>query len=381
MLAARAGRQVLLLERAHFPRDTVSTHLIHQPGVALLARWGLLDAVVATGCPPVEQSSYHIAGLCLVGSSDAADGQRAAYAPRRYLLDQILTDGAVAAGVDFRDQTTVVGLLADDAGRVTGVRYRTPDGAMHQENCRLVVGADGMRSAVARCAGAPLVVEDPTLTCVYYAYWPDLPVRFELHEAPGRFAGLIPTNDGLSVVAAYFPQSEFESVRHEARKAYLDNVRHTVSTLAGEQLSDSRFGKLYGIGDQRNFFRKAYGPGWALVGDAAHHKDSITARGISDGFLQAQLLADCVTPCLDDQAQLDKALAGYELARDDRLSESYYNTLSVAKLEVLDERIRLLRLIQRDPQLMHQYFSIVSGVLSVEEVYSPELLSQAQQGG
>lgn len=372
MLAARAGRRVLLLERVRFPKDTVSTHLVHQPGIALLARWGVLDTVIATGCPPIDTGHFHLADVRLHGRSEPSDGQHAAYAPRRYLLDRILTDAAAAAGADFVDQATVVGLLPGvdgDDDSVGGVRYQTPDGVLHEERARLVVGADGMRSTVARLVNAPEVVTDPTLTCVYYAYWPGLPRRFELHERHGRFAGLIPTNDDLTVVAAYFPQKEFETVRHDARRAYLDNVRETVSTLHGESLSDSRFGRLHGLGDQRNFFRKATGPGWALVGDAGHHKDSITARGISDAFLQAQLFADLVLPHTGDPATLADALVRYEAARDDQLTESYYNTISVARLEVTDERIRLLKLIERDQRLVDRYFSVVSGVLSVEEVY------------
>jgi flavin-dependent dehydrogenase len=304
----------------------------------------------------------------LRGTSDPSEGQHAAYAPRRYLLDQILVDAAVASGVDFISQATVFDLLSTEDG-IDGVRYRTPDGGLHEEHARLVVGSDGMRSTVARLVEAQDVVTDLTLTCVYYAYWSDLPKRFELHEAPGRFVGLIPTNDDLTVVAAYFPQEQFDTVRQDARRGYLDNVRETVTTLGGGAVSDRRFGRLYGTGDQRNFFRKAVGPGWALIGDAGHHKDSITARGISDAFLQAQLFADLVVPHLDEPTSMANALAGFEDARDEQLTESYYNTISVARLAVTDERIRLLKLIERDQRLIDRYFSVVSGVLSVEEVY------------
>ncbi|MFD1050463.1 NAD(P)/FAD-dependent oxidoreductase, partial [Kibdelosporangium lantanae] len=187
----------------------------------------------------------------------------------------------------------VVGVLTDENG-VTGVRYRTRDGATHEERCRLVVGADGMRSTVATLVDAPVVVDDPTLTCVYYAYWRGLRTGFELHETQDSFVGLIPTNDGLTVVAAYFPQRDFETVRRDARRSYMDQVRGTVRGL--RDASDNRFDRLHGMGAQRNFFRKAYGPGWVLVGDAGHHKDSITARGITDGFRQAELLTERVTP-------------------------------------------------------------------------------------
>ena len=378
LLAARAGCRVLLLDRARFPSDTISTHLVHQPGVAMLARWGVLDAVVATGCPPIESNSYHVADVHLHGASEASAGHTAAFAPRRHLLDQVLVDAALDAGADFRDQATVVDLLWSDSG-VCGVRYRSPDGTMHEERCRLVVGADGMRSTVARLVRTPMVLEDPTLTCVYYAYWTDLPVRMELYETPGRFAGIIPTNDDLTVVALYYPQWEFEAVRHDARRAYLENVRRIVPTLSDVRSAHGRFGKLYGMGDQRNFFRAAQGPGWVLVGDAGHHKDSITARGISDAFLQVELLAELVFPHLTDPAKFRDAQAMYEMARDNQMTESYHNTLSVARLAMQEDRVRLLKVIERDQRLVDRYFSIVSGVLSVEAVFTPEVLADAMR--
>ncbi|TDD61275.1 NAD(P)/FAD-dependent oxidoreductase [Kribbella antibiotica] len=376
LLAARAGLSVLVLERAAMPSDTVSTHLVHQPGAALLADWGVLDAVAASGCPPILRSGYRVGDIRLEGSARPFKGQQAAYAPRRNVLDGVLVDAAIAAGVEYRDQATVTGLLTED-GRVHGVRFRTPKGGVQTEECRLLVGADGMRSSVARFTGAAMASEDPTLTCVYYSYWAGLHDRFELFEAPGRFAGLVPTHDGRSVVSVYFPQSEFETVRRDSRRIYVENVAQLVPELADATVDDERFGKLYAIGDQRNFFRQGHGAGWVLIGDAWHHKDSITARGISDAFLQSDLFASTVLPKLPDPVELDAALATYDVLRGQELVESYRNTLSVAKLDLQEERLRLLRHVAADPALVQDYFTVVSGGLPVGEFYSAELLAEA----
>src|ERR1700730_1772206 len=109
MLLARAGHRVLLVDRAHFPSDTLSTHYIHQPGIARLARWGVLDAARATGCPAVEPTVYQVQDVRLDGGSVRHEGQRAAYAPRRHLLDKILIDAAVAAGAEFREGCSASG--------------------------------------------------------------------------------------------------------------------------------------------------------------------------------------------------------------------------------------------------------------------------------
>src|SRR3954468_6923166 len=92
MLLARTGYRVLLLDRASFPSDTLSTHVIHAPGVAALQRWGLLDAVTATGCPPIETYSFDFGPFAIAGTPRPRDGISTAYAPRRTHLDKILVD-------------------------------------------------------------------------------------------------------------------------------------------------------------------------------------------------------------------------------------------------------------------------------------------------
>src|SRR6266702_5427986 len=122
MLLARKGYRVLLVDRATFPSDTVSTHLIHPPGVAALARWGLLDRVTATGCPPVGTYSFDFGPFTVAGSPRATDGNANAYGPRRTVLDKILVDGAADAGAEVREQFIVQEVIVDDDGRVTGIR-------------------------------------------------------------------------------------------------------------------------------------------------------------------------------------------------------------------------------------------------------------------
>ncbi|WP_210589235.1 NAD(P)/FAD-dependent oxidoreductase [Streptomyces sp. GESEQ-35] len=372
MLLARAGYRVLLLERARFPRDTLSTLLIHQPGVALLKRWGVLPAVVDTGCPPIERASYTVADVRLEGCSWAVDGVRAAFAPRRYLLDSVLAQAAVDAGAEFRDDSTVLGLTFD-GDRVTGVRVRSGP-TEYTVRAGLVVGADGMRSTVAAKVGAPIEIEDPTLSCAYYTYWSDLPQRFRLHEAPGSWVGTIPTNDGATLVGAYFPQDRFKQLRGDGLAALLGAVEHTAPQLREEMAGGRMLERLHGTGDQRNFFRKATGPGWVLVGDAGHHKDSITARGITDAFRQVQLLVDCVGDALHDPQRLGRALDSFAAQRHDLLITDYRNTLGTAALATGRHQIALLRAISSSPELTDRYFAAMSGACPADEFVTPELL-------
>ncbi|MFG2622724.1 NAD(P)/FAD-dependent oxidoreductase [Streptomyces sp. NPDC048507] len=377
MLFAQQGYRVLLLEKATFPQDTLSSHYLHQPGVALLARWGLLDALREAGCRPIDHESYQGPEVRLDGFSLPVDGQRTTYAPRRYVLDPILAAGAVAAGVEFREGCAAHDLLFED-DRVVGVRYTAPDGAEVTERARLVVGADGMRSLVARKAGAPKVIEHARMTCVYYSYWAGISAGFELYERPGRWVAAVPTNDDLTLVMTYFPQDEYHEVRKAAESAYLEAVRTTAPDLFARMSAGTRVEQMYGTGHQENYFRKAYGPGWVLVGDAVHHKDSITARGITDAFVQAQALTDHIGERLHDDTALKAALRRYENDLGNTALSLYQGVLNVAELKP-EGRTEMLRKLAGHQDLIDRYFSTTSGAISLDDFYNADLLTVLDQ--
>ncbi|MEU6770336.1 NAD(P)/FAD-dependent oxidoreductase [Streptomyces sp. NPDC046759] len=377
MLFAQQGYRVLLLEKARFPQDTLSSHYIHMQGVALLNRWGLLDRIRDTGCQPITHESYEGPGVRIEGFSLPIDGLRTTYAPRRYVLDPVLADGAVAAGVEFR-QSCAVNDLVFEGDRVVGVRYTTPGGAEATDRARLVVGADGMRSLVARKAGAQNVVEHPRMTCTYYSYWAGVPAHFELYERPGRWIGVLPTNDDLTLLMAYFPQEDFSEVRKAVEPAYLDAFRTTAPELYERMSAGRRVEQLYGTGHQENFFRKAFGPGWVLVGDAVNHKDSITARGITEAFVQAQTLTEYIGDGLHDDAALKAALRRYENELSNEALNHYQGALNVAELKP-EGRVEMLRKLVGHQEQIDRYFSTLSGACSIDDFYNDDLLTLLDQ--
>lgn len=363
MLLARAGYRVLMLDRARFPRDTLSTLYIHQPGTALLDHWGLLDRVAATGCPPITSSMHRMGRVAVQGAPTPVRGIAAAYAPRRYLLDTLLAEAAADAGVEFREDCRATDVVVED-GRAVGVRWRTVSGTVSgsgTDHAALVVGADGMRSTVADAVRAETVREHPPLTCVYYGYWEGVPVtRFEAYAVRGRWVGCLPTNDGRTLVAVYFPQAEYQAVRRGLPTAYLDGLAATAPELHERVLAGTRVGPLHGSGTQRNFFRRAAGPGWALVGDAGHHKDSITADGITAAFQQAALLTTCLGAALPDPVRSEAALARYAADRDRVLASRYADTLALARLRAdrVEARIEGLA---HDPAWVQAFFDRAAG--------------------
>ena len=175
MLLARRGYRVLVVDRAGFPSDTLSTHYIHQAGVAHLNRWGLLEQLTATNVPAARRLTFDLGPFALTGTPPPADGAEVAYAPRRRVLDKILLDAAATAGAEVRERFSVDELVRD-GDRVVGIRGRAAGGATVTEKAPIVVGADGMRSFVARTVQAPAYDARPGLTCAYYTYWSGVPL-------------------------------------------------------------------------------------------------------------------------------------------------------------------------------------------------------------
>jgi flavin-dependent dehydrogenase len=197
MLLARKGHRVLVVDRATFPSDTLSTHLIHAPGVAALDRWGLLDSVVATGCPPIETYALDFGPVTIRGTPRPSGDTTVAYAPRRTVLDKILVDAADRAGAEVREHFSADELLFDDDGTVIGIRGRDDKGTAITETARVVVGADGWNSRIARAVRPAHYNEKPELQTSYYTYWSGLPLDgMQTVVRPDRGWGAFPPTTG-----------------------------------------------------------------------------------------------------------------------------------------------------------------------------------------
>jgi 2-polyprenyl-6-methoxyphenol hydroxylase-like FAD-dependent oxidoreductase len=372
MLLARKGYKVLLVDKAGFPSDTLSTHYIHQPGVARLHRWGLLDRVVASGCPAIERQALDVGPFVLAGSPTPVDGVTAGYAPRRRVLDTILLDAAVETGVEAREHFSVEELVTDNNGRVTGVRGRSQNGSLVQENARIVVGADGMRSIVARMVEAPMYNEQPASSCAYYSYWSDLPMSVvELYLRPERAIIAAPTNDGLTLLIIYWPQTEFNRVRTDIEGEFMQAL-DGVPALGERVRAGSRKEPFRGSGDLPGFFRRPFGPGWALVGDAGYHKSPITAQGISDAFRDAELLSDAIDDAFAGRLPVDESLAGYERKRNEAVMPLYQMTCDMAKLEPpAPEMQSLFAALRGNEEEIGRFIGTIAGTVPIPEFFSP----------
>lgn len=275
MLLAQAGHRVLVVDKATFPSDTVSTHMIHASGVAALRRLGLLDDLVASGCPPIETYTFDFGPLVLTGSSLPVDGSSTGYAPRRTVLDKILVDGAVRAGAEVREGFSVDEVLVED-GVVRGIRGHGHDGVAVTEFAPVVVGADGRSSRLARAVQPEEYLNKPILQQGFYTYFRDLPVDgFEIYIRPDRGWGALPTNDGLTLVVVGWPSADADAFKTDPEANFLMTLFLMTLELApafAQRVHGATRVERLTAAAVPNFFRKLYGPGWVLVGDARLHQ-------------------------------------------------------------------------------------------------------------
>jgi flavin-dependent dehydrogenase len=370
MLLARKGYRVLVVDRASFPSDTLSTHLIHAPGVAALDRWGLLDQVVATGCPPVNTYSFNFGPFTIAGTPRPSDGNSTAYAPRRTVLDKILVDAADHAGAEVRERFTVDDILFED-GAVVGIRGHGEDGRPVVERARVVIGADGRNSHVAKAVKPEQYNEKPMLQWSFYTYWSGFPVDgFETVIRPDRGWAALPTNDGLTLLVCGWPYSESKAYKADVEANYLKTLE-LVPEIAARVRAATRVERFAG-GSVPNFFRKPYGPGWALVGDAGYNKDPITAQGISDAFRDAEMCSTALDESFSGRRTFDDAMSAWHRTRDAHAAPIYEFTTQLATLEVPPpEMQQLLGAVSRDRDAMDSFVSVVAGTVSPVEFFDP----------
>ena len=371
MLLARAGHKVLVVDRATFPSDTVSTHLIHPPGVAALERWGLLDALKQTGCPPIDTYSFNLGPITLTGSPGTPDNP-VSYGPRRTVLDKILVDAAADSGAEVREAFTVEEVVVED-GRVTGIRGHSKGGETVTERAQVVVGADGRHSSVARAVKPEQYNERPELESSYYTYFSGLPMngRFEAYDRADRAWAAWATNDDLTLVVGGWPYAQFEENKKDYEGHFM-RMFDLAPEFAARIRAAKREERFVGAA-VTSYFRKPFGPGWALVGDSGYNKDFMTAQGIADAFRDSELSANALHDWLSGARPFDDAMTDYQNTRDRQVMPMFEFTCKFASFEPRPpEEQQLMGAIAGNQDAMDGFARVVGGVTSPAEFFAPE---------
>ncbi|WP_079477826.1 NAD(P)/FAD-dependent oxidoreductase [Halobacillus salinus] len=324
-LAIRLGQQgksVLLIDKASFPSDTLSTH--HMSHTDYLEQLGVLEEVEATGLRKIERMRTYI-------GSAFVEGPRPNYTiiPRRDHLDYVLLQKAMQYdGVEVREQHSVKSLLWDD-GHVVGVEMENKKGQQEQVHSSWVVGADGKHSNIAKWLNASEYETHEPLRPVLYGYYRGIEplskptTEIFLHE--GRIGFYFPMEEGRDCLGLEIHPSEFKEMMKDPKaqfEAMYKELYDMERRMEGAELE----GKIIGTKGMPNHFREAYGPGWALVGDAGHSKDPSTGLGINDAFMQSFLLAEALT-----SEDVEGALEAFRVKRDEQLLPGFQLTIDYIK--------------------------------------------------
>jgi flavin-dependent dehydrogenase len=374
MLLARQGHRVLVVDKTTFPSDTMSTHLVHPPGVAALERWGLLGLLEDSGCPPVETYTFDFGPVAVSGSPQPVDGIARGYCPRRTVLDDLLAQAAVRAGAELREAFAVDEILFDD-DRVIGIRGHTRTGISVTEHARVVIGADGRHSVLAKAVQPEAYNERRSHLAMYYAYWSNLHSGgFDtfIRAEDRRGWAAIPTHDDLTVVPFGWPVEEFHANRSDIERHFLETVE-LAPEFAERVRGATRESKFVGSAELPGYFRKPYGPGWALVGDAGYHKNPITAMGINDAFRDAELVALAIDDDIAGRRSYEDGMRAYQEIRDREAGPIYELTDEFAQLQPPPPELQqLIGAMQGNQEAMDAFVSVQAATLPAPEFFAPD---------
>jgi 2-polyprenyl-6-methoxyphenol hydroxylase-like FAD-dependent oxidoreductase len=324
---AERGHRILLLDRAAFPSDTLSTHFFRAPALRAFQQVGVLDQILEVA-PHLTVNYNVIDGLVFPEPVDRPEDFPFYMCVRRITLDKILTDRIRAsANIDFREGAKVERLL-EGGGRVNGVAWRS-EGGPHEARARVVVGADGIRSSLASWLQPKVEQSEPVNRAMYYAYYRD----FEPNDGPAaefHFRGdnlvyCFPCDGDLTLLAASVPIALFGEFKRDP-VGRLDQELKSMVALAPRLKKASLASKVQGTGSIGGHLRVPFGPGWVLVGDAAMAMDPWSGQGIDQATTHARFLATELHSFLSGKAAWDQTMNSYHIARNEFSLKTFNRT-------------------------------------------------------
>ena len=368
-LLARAGWRVLLLDRDQVPSATTSTHVMFPDTLQRLDELGALQRLKEAHEIPELGFSWRVLGHQVAGRFAPFGQYDHASCVRRVVLDAVLVDLARDAGADLRTGATVASLIGtgDQLDPVRGVVLESGE----RIESRWVFGADGRVSTVAHRLGVPAERELRGEMAFLLAYWRGLPAsawcQIDVHEHAALMS--TPCEDGIHLLSLAGPPAVTRGDASVRAERYAEGLRQFPASLNPRLLDGAEMVSPLVVVPEtmmRGHYRRAAGPGWALVGDAGHFKHPATAQGIGDAIQQASFVAEAVVGGGD--------LSTYQDWRDDRAAEYY--EWSFRKGRFANERgAALYSGLAVDPVASQQFLDTFTKTTRPSEVVTPARLA------
>jgi flavin-dependent dehydrogenase len=331
---ARSGRSVLMIDRTKAASFTLSTHLLVPWALARLDALDTLEEVRASGAPPIRTFVVDFDGESIHIPMRGPTGY--ALCVRRTTLDPLLVKAAEQAGATVLDDALVQDLVRE-SGRVCGVTIRS-GASTRCEFGRIVIGADGRRSTIARLVEAPEYNVLPSPSGVCFGYFsgvgPASAGAETLQFASGPDCEVLcaPCDGGLHVVLLIVGSEEFIRINQSGAAAYHARLL-TIPAFAPRLAAAQLVSKVYRARPEelKGFFRVPFGPGWALVGDAGYHAHPAAANGIADALRSAELLHCLVEKAWAENRPAETFLSGYQSTHDTENAGPYAYSYSIGR--------------------------------------------------
>ncbi len=373
IMLGRAGARVLLLERSTFPSSPVSVPLVFANALTFLERLGVRQALEASGATRIYQGGAQIGPFELQTHVPPLDGITYHLGVRREILDTLLIEQAAREPmVDVRTGFSVTALVRDGE-RVVGVRGRQNGGAEEAMYADVVAGADGRQSIVARAVDAPMYNRKPGKNCVYYAYYRCFDNRGTPTSVTYRGEGYtvlrFDADNGLTAISLGSQPEDWPAFKQDVTGEFEQRWR-TIGELAELGRNAERVGQVKGHGPRDMFYRKPFGPGWVLVGDAGYYKDPCTGQGIYDALRSAELATDAWSAWRAGTPWTE-AMQRYQRTRDRETKLMYqltWETSKIPKTSKLNLHERWLwQVLAADPDYLSQLTGIYNGASALSD--------------
>ncbi len=372
---ARGGLRVCVVDKATFPQDTPSTHVVQPVGVQILDELGVLPAARRAGARPIDKFTLVNDDVRIDASLDPPNFDAAGLCLRRLVLDAALQDAAVAAGAELRTGLRITGLIADN-GRVGGVH--TARGPIR---ATLTVGADGRNSTIADLLGATEYLTTPPGRIPAWAYFSGVMApegRLRIGRVGDVALIACPTDSDLYLAGVAVDVTRQRALRRDREATFrhgLNRWPELADLLAGTQ----REGPIRVMTKWHGYFRQSAGPGWVLVGDAGHFKDFTPAQGISDAFRQAKRLAGAIVEAGDFAAPgIDAATRRWWTWRDIDAYEMYWLAADMGRPGAASPLVtRLLHDISTDRAAVDALLRVLNHDLAPSRLFTPTRLLSA----